>query len=83
MTTEFFSVSGKFATDARKAFFSELSLRLEMMAEVLTMESKDEDFVEIIDIVQALKAEANSHRVDKILAEGAAKRALKAVEVKF
>jgi len=76
----FFSISGKFAPDARKAFFSELSMRLEMMAEVLTMESKNEDFDEIIDIVNALKTEANAHRVDKILEKRAAQNI---VEVKF
>ena len=81
--TRYFGISGKFAADAQKAFFSELSLRLEMMAEVLSLESKEEDFVEMIEILEALKTQANSHQCDKIVAEHAAKRAATSAEVKF
>jgi hypothetical protein len=76
----FFSISGKFAPDARKAFFSELSMRLEMMAEAVSLETKPADFDEIIEIVNALKTQATSYQADQILAEYEGKRA---AEVKF
>jgi hypothetical protein len=81
----FFSISGKFAPDARKAFFSELSTRLEMMAEVLSPATPESEFDEIIEIVTALKTQAISFQADRIVAEYAAKRAAqeKKDEVKF
>jgi len=82
----FFSISGKFAPDARKAFFSELSMRLEMMAEVLTLETKADEFDEIAEIVAALKTQAVAHQADRICEEYAAKRAAQQAkndEVKF
>ncbi len=81
--TTYFGISGKYAADAQKAFFHELSTRLEMMAEVLSLESKEEDFIEIIEIVEALKVQAISYQADKIVAEYAAKRAATPAEVKF
>lgn len=80
MTTDVFAVSGKFARDARKAFFAEMSMRLEMMAEVLEIDSKLSDFDEIIEIVKILKIQANSFYCDKILDE---RTAQKMQEVKF
>ncbi len=81
----FFSVSGKFAPDARKAFFGELSMRLEMMAEAMTLETKAEEFDELLAIVNALKIQAVAHQADRICEEMAAKRAAQQAknEVKF
>ena len=82
----FFSISGKFAPDARKAFFAELSMRLEMMSEILSLETKVEEFDEITEIVAALKTQAITHQADRICEEMAAKRAAQQAkndEVKF
>lgn len=70
--TAMFCVSGKFAEDARKAFFHELSTRLEMMAEALHQETPADDFDEMIEILQALKQEANAVFVEKMMAKRAA-----------
>ena len=40
--TTFFTVNTKFNDDARKAFFAELSTRLEMMSEGLDLETPEE-----------------------------------------
>jgi len=77
-----FCVSGKFANDARKAFFGELSMRLEYLAEGLTLESSLADFDEIAEIIGALRSEANSVACEKIMAERQAARE-KMEEVKF
>ena len=77
-----FCVSGKFANDARKAFFGELSMRLEYLAEGLTLESSLADFDEISDLLAALRSEANAVACEKILAERQAARE-KMEEVKF
>ena len=81
--TSYFGISGKYAADAQKAFFGELSTRLEMMAEVLTPASPEADFVEMIEILEALKTQAISYQADKIVAEYAAKRTATPAEVKF
>jgi hypothetical protein len=70
--TAMFCVSGKFAEDARKAFFAELSTRLEYMAETLTQETALSDFDEMIQIIQALRQEANAVHVEKLMAKRAA-----------
>jgi hypothetical protein len=67
--TAMFCVSGKFAEDARKAFFGELSMRLEYMAETLNQETPLSDFDEMIEIIQALRQEANAVYVDKMMAK--------------
>ena len=77
-----FCVSGKFAEDARKAFFGELSMRLEYLAEGLTIESALTDFDEMAEIIAALRSEANSVLCEKIMAERQAARE-KMNEVKF
>ena len=77
-----FCVSGKFANDARKAFFGELSMRLEYLAEGLTLESSLADFDEMRDLLAALRPEANAVACEKILAERQAARE-KMEEVKF
>ena len=77
-----FCVSGKFANDARKAFFGELSMRLEYLAESLTLESSLADFDEMSDLLAALRSEANSVACEKIMAERQAARE-KMNEVKF
>lgn len=76
--TAMFCVSGKYAEDARKAFFGELSMRLEYMAESLTQETPLQDFDEMIEIIQALRQEANAVYVEKMMAKRAASE-----EVKF
>jgi len=77
-----FCISGKFANDARKAFFGELSMRLEYLAESLTLESSLADFDEMSDLLAALRSEANAVACEKILAERQAARE-KMEEVKF
>jgi hypothetical protein len=77
-----FCVSGKFAEDARKAFFGELSMRLEYLAEGLTLESALTDFDEMAEIIKALRSEANSVLCEKIMTERQAARE-KMNEVKF
>ena len=77
-----FCVTGKFANDARKAFFGELSMRLEYLAEGLTLESALTDFDEMAEIVRALRSEANAVACEKIMAERQAARE-KMDEVKF
>lgn len=59
----FFTVNKKFDVDARKAFFCELSTRLEMMAEDLDMETPDSHYDEMIEIITELKQQALHHRV--------------------
>lgn len=76
--TAMFCVSGKFAEDARKAFFGELSMRLEYMAETLNQETPLSDFDEMIEIIQALRQEANAVYVEKMMEKRAASE-----EVKF
>ena len=76
-----FCISGKFANDARKAFFGELSMRLEYLAESLTLESSLADFDEMSDLLAALRSEANAVACEKILAERQAAREME--EVKF
>ena len=77
-----FCVTGKFAEDARKAFFGELSMRLEYLAESLTLESALADFDEMAEIIGALRSEANAVLCEKIMAERQAARE-KMDEVKF
>ena len=77
-----FCVTGKFAEDARKAFFGELSMRLEYLAESLTLESSLADFDEMAEIVRALRSEANAVACEKIMAERQA-ACEKMDEVKF
>ena len=77
-----FCVSGKFANDARKAFFAELSMRLEYLAESLTLESSLADFDEMTEIIAALRSQANGILCEKIMAEREAARE-KMEEVKF
>ena len=77
-----FCVTGKFANDARKAFFDELSMRLEYLAESLTLESSLADFDEMAEIVRALRSAANAVACEKIMAERQAARE-KMEEVQF
>jgi len=77
-----FCVTGKFANDARKAFFAELSMRLEYLAEGLTIESDLADFDEMTEIIAALKSQANEIVCEKIMAERESARE-KMEEVKF
>ena len=77
-----FCVTGKFAKDARKAFFGELTMRLEYLAESLTLESSLADFDEMAEIVRALRSEANAVACEKIMAERQAARE-KMEEVQF
>jgi hypothetical protein len=77
-----FCVSGKFANDARKAFFGELTMRLEYLAESLTLESALADFDEMTEIIAALRSQANEILCEKIMAEREAARE-KMEEVKF
>lgn len=77
-----FCVTGKFAEDARKAFFGELSMRLEYLAEGLTLESALTDFDEMSEIIAALRSEANAVLCEKIMDEPQAARE-KMDEVKF
>ena len=76
-----FCVTGKFANDARKAFFGELTMRLEYLAESLTLESSLADFDEMAEIIGALRSEANAVACEKIMAERAARKKME--EVKF
>lgn len=64
--TTFFTINKKFDVDARKAFFCELSTRLEMMAEDLDMETPDSHFEEMAEILAELKNQALAHRVSQI-----------------
>jgi hypothetical protein len=54
--------NNKFVKDARKALFIELSTRLEMMAEDLDMETSDDHFVEMVEIIKELRVQAQTHR---------------------
>lgn len=69
----FLIANQKFATDARKAFFTELSTRLEMMAEDLREDTPDVHFEEMAEILEELRVQARDFRVDKICAEAKAK----------
>lgn len=59
----------KFNQDAAKAFFNELSTRLEYMAEDLSLETDDKHFQEMFDIIDELRKQANSHACNRILHE--------------
>ena len=63
----FYVVNQKFNQDAYKAFFSELSTRLEYMSEDLNLETPDSHFDEMIEIITELRAQARSERVNKIM----------------
>lgn len=65
----FFTINKKFDVDARKAFFCELSTRIEMMAEDLDIETIDAHFDEMIEIITELKQQALAHRVSQINAQ--------------
>lgn len=65
----FFTINKKFDVDARKAFFCELSTRIEMMAEDLDIETTDAHFDEMIEIITELKQQALAHRVSQINAQ--------------
>lgn len=65
----FFTINKKFDFDARKAFFCELSTRIEMMAEDLDIETTDAHFDEMIEIITELKQQALAHRVSQINAQ--------------
>ncbi len=60
----FFTVNKKFDVDARKAFFSELSTRLEFMSEDLSLETDDSHFDEMFEILSELKHQALHHRCE-------------------
>ena len=60
----FFVVNKKFDADARKAFFAELSTRLEYMAEDLREDTADTHFEEMADILAELRSQALHHRVN-------------------
>lgn len=65
---DIFTVSNsKFVKDARKALFNELSLRLEMMAEDLDMETEDSHFVEMVEIIKELRVQAQTHRSQQFM----------------
>lgn len=60
---DLFTVSNnKFSKDARKAFFIELSTRLEFMAEDVTLDTDDSHFIEMVDIIKELRIQAQTHR---------------------
>lgn len=63
--TTFFTVNTKFNDDARKAFFAELSTRLEMMSEDLDLETPEEHFNEMFEILTELRNQAMHVRVSK------------------
>lgn len=63
----FYVVNQKFNQDAYKAFFSELSTRLEYMAEDLSLETEDSVFQEMEEIIAELRAQARSERVNKMM----------------
>jgi hypothetical protein len=63
----FYTVNPKFNIDARKAFFSELSTRLQYMSEDINENTNDEIFVEIIEIVNELRSQCVNVRVDNIM----------------
>lgn len=69
----FYVGNKKFTEDARKAFFGELSMRLELMSEDIDIETPDSHFDEMIEIINELKVQALNVRVDKICAEAKAK----------
>ena len=69
----FYVGNKKFTEDARKAFFGELSMRLELMSEDIDIETPDSHFAEMIEIITELRAQALNVRVDKICAEAKAK----------
>lgn len=64
--TTFFTVNTKFNDDARKAFFTELSKRLEYMTEDLNLETPEDDFNEMFDILTELRNQAMHVRVSKV-----------------
>lgn len=64
----FFVVNKAFQKDAQKAFFAELSTRLEYMVEDLNLETPDSYFDEMIEIITELRAQAQAERTDKIVA---------------
>lgn len=59
----FYVVNEKFNNAARKAFFAELSKRLEYMAEDLREDTADTHFEEMADILAELRSQARQHRV--------------------
>ena len=63
----FFVVNKKFEMDAHKAFFNELSTRLEYMSEDLSQETPDSHFEEMAEILTELRAQAQAARAEKIL----------------
>lgn len=76
----FFTVNKKFDVDARKAFFAELSTRLEYMSEDIDEDTSDEHFAEMIEIINELRAQCVGVRVDRICKDNENKNP---VEVKF
>lgn len=65
----FYVSNQKFNDDARKAFFNELSTRLEFMAEDLSLHTDDKHFEEMAEILKELRTQANSERCKAIMAD--------------
>ncbi len=55
----------KFQHEARKAVFSELSLQLSYFAEDLTLDTEITVFDEMLELVNELKVQRISHKVNK------------------
>lgn len=64
---KFFVVNKAFEKDAQKAFFAELSTRLEYMSEDLNLETPDSHFDEMIEIITELRAQAQAERANQIM----------------
>ena len=61
----FYLLNNKFQHEARKAVFSELSMQLEFCCEDLTLDTELSVFDEMVELINELKTQATSHRVNK------------------
>ena len=65
----FYLLNNKFEHDCRKAVFAELSMQLEFCCEDLTLETELSVFDEMVELINELKTQATSHRVNKPTAQ--------------
>jgi hypothetical protein len=61
----FYLLNHKFQHEARRAVFSELSMQLEFCCEDLTLDTELSVFDEMVELINELKTQATSHRVNK------------------